>query len=373
MHHKINQILAAIATGSPTDRADGLVRDLVVSLDAPEELVYRIVREGLAGIFYRRLKKSGGLELLAPDLAGRLAQTYYHAVQTGLRLESELARVLEKMTVLDLQAVVLQGASLQSDLYPEPGLRPMEDIDVWVRPTDFPAFGKLLRNSGYVPDRFYPGTFRGHGAVLDIHTHLFWADRIQARRHLLTVGQEVLFEAAEQFEVCGQPAIRLSRYDQVLYLGLHLLKHNVERLIWLVDIRRILERLKPDEWGHLIRRADFIGQTRTLAQVLFLMDELLPVEFPDMVRRFRNANRLAVLEKWVLRHKKRKGRLPGWSTLVLFPPGMRRGRWRLIWETFFPKLDVMQQIFPEAANLPAWRLYVKRVFQLAAAPLRKGV
>jgi hypothetical protein len=366
-------ILATLADDVLTAVNAGGLKERIRSLDVPEELVYASVREGLAGILYRGLKQNNCLELIEPDLAGRLAQTYYHAVRAGLRLESDLVEVLETMADSGISLLVLQGAALQDDLYPEPGLRPLYDIDVWVLPPDFLVFSKVMQNCGYAPDSIYPGTFRRGATVFDVHTHLFWADRIRARRHLLAVPQEEIFRSSEPFEVGAFTARRLNRYDQVLYLGMHLLKHNVERLIWLVDIQLLLAGFKQDDWEQLIKRAGRLGQARILAQVLFLLDEILPVEFPDGVRRFREVNRLTTLEKWVLHQKKREGVLPGWSTLVLFTAGMVRGQGRFIWETFFPEPEVMQQVFPEAANLPAWRLYVKRVFQLAAAPLRKGV
>lgn len=371
MYQDINQILATITAGLPTGRDDDPIRGLVASLDDPAELVYRSVREGLAGILYQRLKKAGALDLLGEELGRRLEQTYYHSIQNNLRLENELASVLKKMVAKDIPAVFLQGISLQNDLYPEPGLRPMYDIDVWVLPPDFAAFSKLLRNCGHTPDRLYPHTFRRGTIVFDIHTHLLWADRIEARRHLLAVRQEKIFRDAETFEVGGLPARRLNRYDQVLYLGMHALKHNVERLIWLVDIRLILAEFNSGEWAKLVSRADLLGQSRTLAQILFLLVDLLNFHIPDAVWRFRQANRLSGLEQWVLRGRKRKGVLPGWSTLVLFPAGMVRGRRHLIWETLFPKPGVLKQVFPNSVSQPVWTLYAQRLLQLASTPFKK--
>jgi hypothetical protein len=372
MHQKINEVLGVIA-GEFREGGDSVrITELVTSSDVLEELVYRVAREGLGGMLYYCLKKGGALEMLGEELSRRLAQTYYHALKASLKLENDLGMVLKQMPDQDIPVVILQGMALQNEIYPEPGLRPMYDIDVWVLQPDFEAFSQLLQNCGYTPDRLYPHTFKKGDTVFDVHTHLLWADRIAARRHLLAMCQEKVYEDAEVFEVGGATAHRLNRYDQVLYLGMHALKHNVERLVWLVDIRLVLETLQADDWPRLIRRAQQLGQTRILAQVFFLLDELLQFHFPDTARQFRQANGLTSLEKWTLRRRKHQGALPRWSTLVLFSAGMGSGKWPFIWETFFPKPKVLEQVFPESARLPAWRLYLKRLFQLVSAPLRKA-
>ncbi len=367
----MHKIMAAIAADTMDSRPRRHLFDLVSNCANRDELVYRAVQEGLAGLFYRGLKAAGALTLISTKLGSRLEQTYFHMLQINLQLENELAAVLEQMNDRSIQALFLQGISLQNDLYPEPGLRPMYDIDVWVTEPNFKAFSELLQRCGYKPGRFYPHTFKKGRTVFDIHTHLLWADRIRARRHLLIVPQEQLLSDAETFMIAGQPALRLNCYDQVLYLGLHLLKHNVERLIWLVDVRLLLERLTAAEWGELISRAELLGQTRTLAQVLFLLEDLLHYQGPAETRQFRQVNRLSTLERWVLRMRKRNGRLPGWSTLVLFPASMRRGRWMFIWETFFPQPEVLRQVFPHLYQRSAKWLYARRLLQLVALPFRK--
>jgi hypothetical protein len=367
-----NRILAALAAEMAADRDDPTASRLMAVLNAPDELVYRSVREGMAGLLYLHLKKTGTLGLVGDKLGRRLAQTYYHAVQHHLRLETELASVLDRLAAERIPTVFLQGITLQQDVYTTSGQRPLYDIDVWVLPENFNAFRQLMRDCGYNQDAFYPHTFRKDAVVFDVHTHLFWADRIKARRHLLAVDQGQVFRDAEGFSVAGRPAMRLNRYDQVFYLSLHALKHNAERLIWLVDIQLLLAKMTSRDWHLLIERADVLGQTRSLAQILFLLDELLWISLPYVARKFRQVQRLTIVEKWLLRRRKKSGRLPRWSTILLYPAGMRRGRWHLIWETFFPKPDVLKQSFPESVSRPIGCLYLKRFLQIVATLLKKN-
>jgi len=373
MRSELDQILAALAAEFATGQMDDWLTAQVAALANPTDLVYRSVSEGLAGIVYRRLKKTGRLEALGTQLARRLTQTHYHAVQNELCLRAALVDLAAHLTNSRVPAVFLKGMALPDDLYVQPGLRPLYDIDMWVLPKDFKAFSKLLQACGYSSSRRYPQTFKKGNTVVDIHTHLLWADRIAARQHLLAVDQARLFHEAETFRVGNQTAWRLNRYDQVLYLWLHALKHNLERLVWLLDIRLLLDRFDADDWWQLIERAGLLGQSRALAQLLFLLDEFWALNFPDVTRRFQEATPISGLEKRLLRRRKHQGALPQWSTLVLFPAGMQHGKGRLIWETFFPRPDIIRQGFPDAVNLPAWRLYARRVMQLATVPLKKGI
>jgi len=353
--------VAALSSGSPDDKT---LRRRLSALNDLEGLVYRSVREGMAGLLYLYMRRAGIISLLNDTLSRRLAQTYYHAVQSQLRLEAELAKVLNILAARDLAVVLLQGISLQNDVYPNPGQRPMYDIDMWVMPNQFLRCQQLLFNHGYLPDRLYPHTFRKGPVVFDIHTHLLWADRIEARQHLLAVDQEKIFREVEHFQVAGQPARRLNTYDQVLYLGLHALKHNLERLIWLVDIQLIVSDMVTADWRNLFARAQVLGQSRTLAQILYLLGDLLEMPLPTIAIDFLQKQRLSTIEKWVLRRRKQAGRLPGWSTLILFSAGMERGRWDLVWETFFPRPEIIRQGFPDATDCSLGRLYTRRFLQL---------
>lgn len=364
LHREHERILRATVAAVPTGYSDVATQRRLAVLDNPDGLVYRSVREGMAGLLYVYLRQNGLLNFLSDTLGRRLTQTYYHAVQNHVMLETELVPILEKANAGKIPIVLLQGFALQNNIYPDPGQRPMYDVDMWVLPAHFKSFSRLLHSFGYLADDLYPHTFRKGAVVFDIHTHLLWADRIKARQYLLAVAQEKLFREAEHYQIADQPARRLNPYDQVLYLGLHALKHNLERLIWLVDIQKILGNLAPTDWPKLIERARELGLSQTLAQILYLLKDLLDMQLQDIAGDFLQKQGLSAIEKWVLRRRKLSGRLPGWSTLVLFPAGMRRGRWQLVWETFFPRPEVIRQGFPDATDYSLGRLYTRRCLQL---------
>src|SRR5439155_9315172 len=65
------------------------------------------------------------------------------------RQAARRAQLAEILALLPVQAVVLKGAYLAECVYPAPGLRPMNDIDLLFRPQDLPAVALALSELGY--------------------------------------------------------------------------------------------------------------------------------------------------------------------------------------------------------------------------------
>jgi hypothetical protein len=217
-----------------------------------ETLILDASREGLTPLFYRGLHEMGLLDLVPTMYADRLAAVYYQTVRSNLKLMAAAEELVHTATRSGIRLIILQGMSLQGDIYVDPGVRPMADIDLWIAPSEIDAFSDILRRLGYVHDALYPGSWESDDIKLDIHTHLFWADRLRSRQWLTHQNDDEFIERSENFQLGGVTARRLGCEDQVIYLGLHALKHNVDRLIWLVDIFRIVEETGKNQFDGII-------------------------------------------------------------------------------------------------------------------------
>jgi hypothetical protein len=248
----------------------------------------------------------------------------------------------------------------------------MTDIDLWVSRKDFEGLARILADLGYERDAVYPSTFKQGSILFDIHTHILWADRIRARKLLLAKSEEDLLETMREIEIEGEKALCLSHYDQVLYLSLHAFKHRVERLIWLVDIKRILDRWNGEDWARLARRAEELGQSRTLLHVFFLLERIFHVRIPRDAHNLDQSQKLGALERKILRQRVTKGSLPLWGPVLLFSSQLGPGK-RLVFffENLFPRTEVLRQVFPSPPYLKPWQLYGKRALQLLGM-LRKA-
>jgi hypothetical protein len=328
-------------------------------------LIERAMREGVAGILYKSLLAAGRFESLDQVRRQTLQTFYYQTIRMNLRLMRALKRVLFQANQRGLAVVVLQGMDLLNDPYEDIGLRPMTDIDLWVSMKDYEEIVQILGDQGYERDALYPGTFKQGAIIFDIHTHILWADRIRARKLLLGKSEEYLIKEARAIEIEGEKALCLSPCDQVLYLSLHSFKHRVDRLIWLVDIKRILERWSTADWERLVHRAEDLGQQRTLLYIFFLLEQVFQFRIPQDALEPVENRRLGLLEKEILRRRKKKGALPLWGPVLLFSSRLGPGkRLAFCFENLFPRTEVLRQVFPTPPDLRPWQLYSKRALQL---------
>ena len=359
------KILACSADLNPDLYQQQRMRHLMSHDIDVDHLINMAIREGLSGLLYKSLLKSSMLETLGHIQRERLQSLYYQTVVFNLKLIHDLKEVLHLLNQKNIQVVLLQGISLLQQIYDDIGLRPMTDIDLWALEKDYPGLISILRSQGYQRDTVYPNTFRKGSTTFDLHTHILWADRIKARELLLSKSQESIYQDTRIIHFEGQEALCLSRYDQVLYLSLHALKHNVDRLIWLVDIKNLLADWKRSDWEGLMNRARELGQEKTISYIFFLLLYLLDFRPPREARHLVERKRLHFLERKVLRERIKRDSLPIWSSLILFSSGKGlQKRFSFILETLFPRPEILRQVFVDYPDRKVWQLYWKRVVQL---------
>jgi hypothetical protein len=157
----------------------------------------------------------------------------------------------------------------------------------------------------------------------------------------------------------------LGHYDQVLYLSLHALKHDVNRLIWLADIKALLADWGRPDWEALLDRARELGQEKTIAYILCLLLNLFDVHLPVEAHQLLERKRLHFLEKKALRERIQGASLPVWASLLLFSSGKGlRRRFSFILETLFPRQEILRQVFAHSPGVAVWQLYLMRLLQV---------
>jgi len=359
------KILARISDLNPGRHHRAQVYQLLARNLDGNRLINTAIKEGLAGLLYKYLLEADLLNTLNREQSQKLAQIYYQLLYTNLNLTNALKKVLHRLHEKDIQVVLLQGIDLIHRVYGDFGLRPLTDIDLWVLPKDFPGFIDIMIKKGFERDRIYPNTFRKGATIFDVHTHILWADRIAARKLILRNGETAVYKNTRFIRVDGQSARCLDPYDQVLYLSLHALKHYVNRLIWLVDIKCLVAPWAQTDWAGFMNRARELGQERIVAYLLFLLAHLLDFHPPESVIRLPGYHRLNVLEKKILRRRIESSSLALWAPVFLFSSGMNlRNRLQFMLESLFPDPDILRQVFPATSDLKVRHLYLKRILQV---------
>ena len=359
------QILLAASRIEPCEEQRQKLLGLIANHIDQEQLVEMAVREGVAGLLYKNLKKAGVLGYLEHRHIEQLRSVYYLTVRFNLKLIYDLKEVLQQLNQKNIKVVLLQGIHLLQQVYKDIGLRPLTDIDLWVLPETRDAVDEVLSGGGFEKDRLYLNIFKKGSTVIDLNTHILWADRIKSRQMLINQDQEALFKNCRTIDFEGQKAYSLSRTDQIIYLSLHAIKHYADRLIWLVDLKNLLQDWQASDWELLVTRCKELGQESAVDYIMFLLTQLFDCRAPVDARDSLDAKRLNRLERMILGNRLNGKPLPVWSPMLLFTSGKGFSKKAaFVFESLFPRPQILRQVFANTSNLKVWQLYLKRALQL---------
>ena len=359
------QLLATATNIDPDENELQKIRHLVsMGIDA-DALINLALQEGLAGFLYRNLRKADALDAVGLAQSTELQTLYYICVRFNLKLVHDLKQILHRLNPSKCRVVLMQGIALLARLYSDFGLRPLSDIDLWVLPGERSALVNALISLGYRNDRIYPNTFKRGSTIVDIHTHIFWAERIKARGHLIKGDQMDIFHNSRLIDFEGEKVRCLGTRDHVLYLSLHLLKHNVERLIWLADIKNLVKEWNCPEWEALIARAENLGIKGSVFYLSYLLRDLLDFKTPAEAQRILQKGKPNFLENMILKRRKTKKAISTWGQLFLLTSGQKfKKRLSFFIETMFPRPQILRQVFARTPDLKVWQLYWRRSLQI---------
>ncbi|MBW2557425.1 MAG: nucleotidyltransferase family protein [Deltaproteobacteria bacterium] len=359
------KILACSAELYPDSYQQQKLQRLMLRCMDVDHLIGTAFDGGLAGFLYKSLTKSNLLDILDKRQVETLRNLYHGNVVFNLKLLHDFKEILHQLNQKKIKVIPLKGIILLKQVYHDIGLRQLTDIDLWIPGRDHREIIQTLTALGYQSDPAYPGTFRRRRTTIDLHSHILGAERIGARKFILARGQSHFYTNARSMDFEGEDVLSLNKYDQVIILSLHALKHNAERMIWLVDIKGLLADWKKSDWEALINRVRYMGQEKSVSYIFFLIRHLFDFFFPPEVSRALKLERLNFMERRLLKERLKKGSLPIWAALFLFSPD--RGLWVRIYsifETLFPRPEILKQNFVSSRDLKVWELYLKRVCQL---------
>lgn len=348
----------------PVELQQALIRSL---LDA-DRLVRDALEEGVAGLLYVNLKRAAALAPLPRRARRDLEAAYHRTAAMNLRMQRALADLGARLEAAGPEVIVLKGMALLDTLYEDPGTRATGDIDLRVAPEDRRALDTALSAEGFVSERFYPDTYRRGATTIDVHGHVLTTARIKARAGILAQGEPPLL-AGRRPTGYGRRIVRLGEPAELLLSSLHLMKHNADRLIWLIEINERIDRLEEPRWQDLVALFDLMGQRRSLDRVAFLANLLLPHTAAPRLRRWAERDAPGMFERRALTRRRTRGALPVWGPLMFFSAPGSKARATAAFETLLPRPRVLRQVF-EDAETSAWRLYVRRIGQLFALVVR---
>jgi hypothetical protein len=249
--------LCARAQGHPTQYHH--LRQRAAGLTDWSALPSLAERHGLAPLLYAHLQAAGVSEP-AEVLHQLQARALQHSHANRVRAQA-LVELLAAFQTAGIEALVLKGAALAHLVYPQPGLRPMRDVDVLVSRAQARQAQGLLAELGF--DAPLPGETLPAKHLL---TAKRWVEGLQIsvelHHNLYTEGTatttlEALRPRAVPVAIGGVTASTLG-YEAMLD---HVYQHSriifdPLRLIWVADLVSLAERFAAEiDWPRVTPRA----------------------------------------------------------------------------------------------------------------------
>jgi hypothetical protein len=267
-----------------------------------------LLRGGVAGLAWRRVRSTSLASLPA---AGELQQAYRLQLLRASVHEDQIARAFTRLRAVDVEPVLGKGWAA-ARLYPDSGLRPYGDVDLYVRTAEAP----LGRAALLAPDR--------DAAAVDLHAGFAELD---------DRSPEEIERRCRRAQVNGAAVRVFGDEDHLRLLSLHGLRHGLLRPLWLCDVAAGVERRAAQfDWDRFL----FGDRLRTrwaiaavgLAHAL-LSARLDGVPFAESARRLPGWLGHAVLREWSTARTAQGGRVPMsalWSRPRAWIPALRQ-RW----------------------------------------------
>jgi hypothetical protein len=345
-------------------QGDALANALIAVPD-PEALAADVERHGLAPIFFAFTQRRAGD--LPTALAQRLASAHRQNKVRGIVLLDEADKLMRALEERGVPCIPLKGAALAEDLYRDPTLRPMTDVDLLVPHDRLAAAREVMTAAGYEEEEGdlredFQEEFRSEisyfrARPLPVRVEIHWS--------LLNFGgQEAWTAEAFRRSVMTPGGRRLSDEDTLLYLAAHAAYHHQnDRLLWEFDIALLLQAR-----GALMDDAaagDLAQRHRLLMPFRWALEtgERLGVPAPRHLAAVVELRRVGRVERWLLRFARDPARASMVRNLVTIrsTPGWRR-RGRLIAAKLFPDRKHLEMRH-QARGFWPW-IYARRILSL---------
>lgn len=214
---------------------------------------------GVTPLIAHNLAASGLSSQVLQPYAERLNRVYNSMLYKNVILSNELTRVLSIFNQRGISAIAIKGTFLAEQLYGNPSLRTVSDMDILVQPEKLSPAGSLLQEMGYHKyteqdeweHPFHDVFYRQAQFPLFIELHWDLDDR-----KLVAFPKQEIWHRAQQLQLQGETIKILALEDNLLFLSVHLAKQSTQMLKSLCDIAELIK--KHDgmlDWDYIVRSA----------------------------------------------------------------------------------------------------------------------
>jgi hypothetical protein len=190
---------------------------------------------------------------------------------------------------LGIVPLLLKGIPLAHQYYASPGLRPMSDVDLLVRPGQAIQAIKSYVDRGWSSSDDFIVSLDDLEAIVAVRNGVNMRDPASGREIDLhwsllknsLVEMEGVFAASKEFELQGRTMGTLCPTDQLLHAFAQAADWNVVRPIrWMPDAKMILSRAHID-WERLVQQAGTMEIVDVARDALLVLKEFLGTDIPQ--------------------------------------------------------------------------------------------
>lgn len=363
MHTPTSQLANQLSNASLQKEIN---KETIEQLQAHAEhskLYYYAQQHGLRSLIYRTIDQFDLAQHMPEKYLAKFKRTYYRTLSKNLRSQKALEDIEQALSP-HIPILVLKGPALIQNIYHNPALRPMTDIDILLHPEHLSELKTCLHTLNYESPTQYPNIFLKNNTTFDIHTDPLHADRIQQRSKAVPINLEELWQDARPFPNTNN-LFMLSLPDQILTLCVHALKHGYERKIWLLDIFLSIQlACKNEAWARVEERCEKYNATRILSLTLHAIQIHLDLELPQPAQNLQKSFPIGPIRRKILCASPQSGNFQILEPLVMseqFPKKLDRLKYLIAF--VFPHPNAMQQISGFSGRF-YWLSYPYRIIQL---------
>jgi hypothetical protein len=134
-----------------SDHARAKYHDMIAGPLNWNSILGTVIRAKIANPFFHQLQ-SLGIDQRIPTAVRRQFEIYYYKIgYQNIHILEQLVQLIRLLAEVRVDVIVLKGSALLAEVWPNPSLREMADIDILVRCGDLSAAEQSLQKNGYLP------------------------------------------------------------------------------------------------------------------------------------------------------------------------------------------------------------------------------
>ena len=255
-----------------------------------DEIVADAIQNGVAPVMNERIIEIAP-DLISPAQRQLLIETVRATAAKAMGLTAELVRLYQRFEAAQIAAIPYKGPVLATIAYGNVARRDYTDLDIVLQQRYIPEATALLQAAGYVPQfdpreahagehGFAPGQYlfisSATGTPVELHTE-------RTLRYFPTpLDFQELAQRLIRIEIGGVSVQTFSIEDTLVMLCVHGTKHFWERILWVLDVAKMITVQEVD-WNRLLAIAEKMKSTRVLLLGLYLAHDLLGAPLPELI------------------------------------------------------------------------------------------